>query len=319
MSDSQNTNSSHNQDRIILGIVLAILMVFCTSVMDGIAKWLTASYSIVSIILIRNTFSLPIAFILLMKTGGLHNLKSDRPLLLLARSSLIFFAAGSFYAALPYMPLAEAFAIAFVAPLFTTILSIIFLKEKVGPHRWAVVGTGFIGVLIILQPGTDTFQPAAILPVVAAFFYAVLMIMTRQLRHHSTSSGMTLWGTVATVSIALISLALPGEAFAWTLPSDNDLLLLVGMAGVATTAHFLTGQAYRYAPAAVIAPFDYTMLIWGIIFGWVFWQEIPEAHVLLGASVIIASGLYLIYRESRAKNKTAQDNPLLESSTPPTG
>ncbi|MEH6629285.1 MAG: DMT family transporter [Halopseudomonas aestusnigri] len=318
MSDSQNSDNARNQDRIILGIVLAILMVFCTSVMDGIAKWLTASYSIVSIILIRNTFSLPIAFTLLMKTGGLHNLKSDRPLLLLVRSCLIFFAAGSFYAALPYMPLAEAFAIAFVAPLFTTVLSIIFLKEKVGPHRWAVVGTGFIGVLIVLQPGTDTFQLAAIFPIAAAFFYAVIMIMTRQLRHHSTSSGMTLWGTLATVSIALISLTLPGDAFAWTLPNNNDLLLLLGMAGVATTAHFLTGQAYRYAPAAVIAPFDYTMLIWGIIFGWVFWQEIPEAHVLLGASVIISSGLYLIYRESRAKNKTAQDNPLRESNTPPT-
>ncbi|MFD2205031.1 DMT family transporter [Kiloniella antarctica] len=313
-----NTPSDNNQDRILLGIFLAIAMVFCTSVMDGIAKWLTASYSIVSIILIRNTFSLPIAFILMIKTGGLKNMKSDRPWLLAARSSLIIFAAGSFYAALPFMPLAEAFAIAFVAPLFTTVLSIIFLNEKVGPHRWAVLGTGFIGVLIVLQPGTDSFQPAAIFPVAAAFFYAVLMIMTRQLRHHSTSSGMTLWGTIATVCLASISLVLPWEPFAWTLPSGNDLLLLVGMAGVATTAHFLTGQAYRYAPAAVIAPFDYTMLLWGMIFGWVFWQEIPEIHVLAGAAVIISSGLYLIYRESQAKNKTVQDNPLLKSNTPPT-
>ena len=160
---SGNTPSDDNQDRILLGIFLAIAMVFCTSVMDGIAKWLTASYSIVSIILIRNTFSLPIAFILMMKTGGLQNLKSDRPVLLLVRSSMIFFAAGSFYAALPFMPLAEAFAIAFVAPLFTTILSMMFLNEKVGPHRWAVVGTGFLGVLIILQPGTDTFQPLSLI------------------------------------------------------------------------------------------------------------------------------------------------------------
>ncbi len=316
MSNSNSSNRQTSEDRIILGIVLAIVMVFCTSVMDGIAKWLTASYSIISIILIRNTFSLPIAIILLLKTGGLNNLKTDRPWLLLARSSLIIFAAGSFYAALPFMPLAEAFAIAFVAPLFTTILSVIFLNEKVGPHRWAVVATGFAGVLIILQPGTDTFQPAAIFPVIAAFVYAVIMIMTRQLRHHSTSSGMTLWGTITTVSIASVSLLLPWEAFAWTLPSNNDLLLLLGMAGVATTAHYLTGQAYRFAPAAVIAPFDYTMLIWGIIFGWVFWQEIPEAHVLLGAAVIIASGLYLIYRESQAKNKTAQDNQPQENNRP---
>ena len=195
-------------------------------------------------------------------------------------------------------------------------LSIFFLKEKVGPHRWAVVATGFLGVLIILQPGTDTFQIAAILPVIAAFFYAVLMIMTRQLRHHSTSSGMTLWGTVATITIASLSLLLPWEAFAWTLPTTEDLFLLLGMACVATTAHYLTGQAYRYAPAAVIAPFDYTMLIWGIIFGWVFWQEIPEPHVLAGAAVIIASGLYIIYRESRAKNKTALDSQPQENSSP---
>ncbi|WP_085901696.1 DMT family transporter [Kiloniella majae] len=318
MSTSTGTSQQTHEDRIMLGIILAILMVFCTSVMDGIAKWLTASYSIISVILIRNLFSLPLAITLVAKTGGLATLKSDRPLLLLARSSLIIFAAGSFYAALPFMPLAEVFAIAFVAPLFTTVLSVIFLKEKVGFHRWAVVFIGFGGVLVILQPGTDTFQPAAILPVIAAFVYALLMIMTRKLRHHCSSSGMTFWGTVTTVCLASTSLVLPWEAFSWTLPSNTDLLMLMGMAAVATTAHFLTGQAYRYAPAAVIAPFDYTMLIWGLIFGWIFWDEIPEAHVMLGASIIIASGLYIIYRESRSRNKTVLDSQPPENSTPPT-
>ncbi|WP_417454994.1 DMT family transporter [Kiloniella sp.] len=317
MSTSTGATKKQHEDRIILGIILAILMVFCTSVMDGIAKWLTASYSIISIILIRNLFSLPLAITLVAKTGGIATLKSDRPLLLLVRSSLIIFAAGSFYAALPFMPLAEVFAIAFVAPLFTTLLSVIFLKEKVGFHRWAVVFTGFGGVLIILQPGTDTFQPVAILPVIAAFFYALLMIMTRQLRHHCSSSGMTFWGTVTTVCLASTTLVLPWEAFAWTLPSNTDLLMLMGMAVVATTAHFLTGQAYRYAPAAVVAPFDYTMLIWGLIFGWAFWDEIPEAHVLFGASIIVISGLYIIYRESRSTNKTVLDSQLPENSTPP--
>ena len=314
MNTSNNSNKSTDQDRIILGIVFAIGVAFCMSVTDGIAKWLTASYSIISIILIRNIFSIPFAVALIAKTGGIKNLRTDRPWLLLARSSLIIVAAGSFYAALPFMPLAEAFAIAFVAPLFTTILSVIFLKEKVGPHRWAVVATGLGGVLIVLQPGTDTFQLAAILPVIAAFTYAVLMIMTRQLRHHCSSAGMTFWGTVATVSIAAVSLSLPWQPFTWTLPSNNDLLLILGMAAVATTGHFLTGQAYRFAPAAVIAPFDYTMMVWGVLIGWIFWQEIPEAHVIVGATVIIASGLYLIYRESRARNKKVQDNQPQENS-----
>ncbi|WP_020594464.1 DMT family transporter [Kiloniella laminariae] len=318
MSKQLTSAVNTSGDRIFLGIILAIVMVFCMSVMDGIAKWLTASYSLISIILIRNTFSLPLTVALVIKSGGWQTLRCDRPWLLLARSALIIVTAGSFYAALPLMPLAEAFAITFVGPLFITILSVIFLGEKVGPHRWGVVFTGFCGVLVIFQPGTDAFQPAAFLPLIAAFFYAVLMIITRQLRHHSTSAGITFWGTLTTVILALVALLLPWDAFAWTRPDNSDLLMILVMAIVATTAHFLTSQAYRIAPAAVIAPFEYTILLWGLLFGWFFWNEIPEAHVLIGAAVIVASGLYLIYRESRSMRKTVLDSRLPENSRHPT-
>lgn len=315
------------QERVLLGIALGVFSVFCMGVMDGLAKWLTASYSVLTILVVRNSISLPLSFALAARAGGREALHCNRPWLLLLRSVMIICTGGFFYAALPHLPFAEIMAITFAAPLFITILSIIFLKETVGLHRWLAVLIGFAGIVVMLRPGTDAFLPAALLPLAAAFFYALLMVLTRSLSKYTTPSGMTFWGTLTTVVIAAAGMALVesgllsssgGEsdslssvfaAFYWTEPNRDGLLLLTAMAVIGTTGHIAVSYAYRFAPAAVIAPFDYTILIWGVLFGWLFWNEMPDSRVFAGAAIVVGSGLYLIYRESRAEKKRVLGTP----------
>ncbi len=292
---SQEVAEPATGERIGFGIACALIGLFGMATMDVCAKLLGAGYAISQIILARNAFGLVtiLAFVL-FSSGGLASLRPRRPGLLLARAGANLGAAFLFFTGLRYMPLADAFAIAFAAPLFITALSVPVLGEQVGIRRWAAVIFGFLGVLVVVQPGTSAFRLEALLPLGAALCYAVAMLIGRKQTSYLSTSAILFWPSL--VAVALTLAMMPAQ---WTTPNLSDLGLFVFMGVIGTAGMMLITQGYRFAPAAVIAPFDYSVLLWGVIFGWVIWQDVPGPNVWLGSAILIASGLYIMHRETR--------------------
>ena len=289
------------RDRIGLGIAGILIGMFAVSIMDALAKWLGEGYPIAELVFFRNLFALPPAlFILWRQRGGRASLALRWKTGHVLRAIFALGATFTFFLGLRYLPLAEAISIAFAAPLLVTALSVPILGERVGPRRWAAVMAGFVGVLVMTRPGAEAFRPEALYILAAALCYALAMLVTRRLARSDTTPAIML--SSICISILLSGLALP---FGWRTPAGMDfwLLALLGLVG-GFGMYFMT-QAYRYAPAAVIAPFDYTALIWGTLFGWLVWHELPGAHVWLGAAIVIASGLYIVHRETRAGPRAA--------------
>ena len=278
----------------ITGIALMAAGVACLCVNDAIAKTLTAGYLPIQILFIRNLVALPIAALIAWKMGGRSALRSNRPATHLVRGALWIGAATLFFTGLSYLGLAEATVLIFVAPVFITALSAIVLKEHVGWRRWSAVLAGFAGVLIVVRPGSETFQAASLFPVGTAFLYAALMISARWVDKREFVWTLMLYLTGA--GALLSALVVP---FFWTPVRLEDAWLFVGIALFGTVGITMMTQAFRFAPAAVVAPFDYTALIWATLMGWLFWNEIPDLVTYLGAAVIIASGVYIVWRESK--------------------
>jgi drug/metabolite transporter (DMT)-like permease len=201
--------------------------------------------------------------------------------------SSLFFITG-----LKFLPIAEASATGFVAPLFVTALSIFFLGEVVGLRRWLATAVGLIGVLIILRPGSGAFHPAALFSIVSAFAWACTLIMTRMM---SGSERAITTMTYSSISGVLILSAL--VPLVWVTPSWNGILFGI-LIGVASTAgQWIVVLAFRYADASVLAPFSYTQLVWVSFLGFIIFGEVPDVWTVTGAAFIVASGLYTAHRE----------------------
>ncbi|GKX33322.1 MAG: membrane protein [Rhizobiaceae bacterium MnEN-MB40S] len=274
------------------GIALMCFGVACLCVNDALAKALTASYSPLQIMFMRNIIALPFAILMALKMGGVSALKSTRPVTHLMRTVLWIAATLLFFTSVKLLQLAEATALIFVAPLFITAISALFLREHVGWRRWLAVIVGFIGVVIVIRPGGSTFQPASLLPVATALIYALLMISARWV--DARESMWTLMLYLTGCSAFLSSFVTP---FFWSAIRLEDLWLFVAIALFGTAGMTMMTQAFRLAPAVVIAPLDYTALIWATALGWFIWGEVPDPVTYLGATVIISSGVFIIVRE----------------------
>lgn len=286
--------SARADNRALIGIGYMLFGVAGMAGMDAFAKWLGQSYSVVEIMFFRNLFGLLPALAFAWQAGGLKVLRIASLKGQALRALLVMVAMGSFFWALKSVPLAEALAIAFAAPLFITALSRPLLGEPVGPRRWVAVLIGFAGVLIMLRPGIEAFQPAALLVLLAALCYALVMLITRRLSRLESSPSMVFWSSFATVLVTAFILP-----FEWRSPDTLSLALFAGMGLLGGVSMFCLTQAYRHAEAAVVAPFDYMALLWGILIGWLVWGELPEPLVYLGAAVVVASGLYILHREAK--------------------
>jgi drug/metabolite transporter (DMT)-like permease len=282
------------RSQAVTGIILMCVGVACLCVNDVIGKTLTAGYAPVQILFIRNFVALPIAAAIAWKMGGPAALGSRRPGAHLLRGLIWLGAATLFFTGLSHLGLAEATVLIFAAPLFITALAALALRETVGWRRWSAVVAGFIGVLIVVRPGGDTFQPASIFPIATAFLYAALMISARWV--DPRESVWTLMLYLVGGGALLSGLAAP---FVWTPVRAEDLWLFFGIAFFGTAGMTMMTQAFRFAPAAILAPLDYTALVWATAFGWLIWNEIPDAVTYFGAAIIIASGVYIVWRESR--------------------
>ncbi len=291
----QTTARTTGTDRVGIGIAYATGGLFAMSVMDACAKYLGSGYAITQIILFRNGISVAaVLLFVLIGSGGLRRLRFSSPLLMAIRTASGLGAAYLFFSGLRYLPLADAFAIAFAAPLFITTLSVPVLGETVGPRRWAAVVLGFVGVLVILQPGADAFRIEALLPLGAAFCYAMAVLVGRRMARVMPISAIIFWPSL--IIVCLTGLMMPSQ---WRMDSAADLSLFLFLGTMGTAGIILVTQAYRHAPAAAIAPFDYSVLIWGVVFGWVIWNDVPGPNVWLGSAILIGCGLYILHRETR--------------------
>ncbi|XHC11562.1 DMT family transporter [Labrenzia sp. ac12] len=286
------TAMTGGRNQVTTGIGMMCAGVVCLCLNDAIAKTLTADYSPIQILFLRNLIALPIAVLIALKMGGRSALISHRPAAHLLRGVLWLCAATLFFTGLSLLGLAEATALIFVMPVFVTALSALVLREQVGWRRWTAVLVGFLGVLVVVRPGSGTFQAASLLPIATAFFYAALMLSARLV--DPRESVWTLMLYLVGAGAIMSAFAMP---FVWVQPHAEDIWLFLGIALFGTAGITLMTQAFRFAPAAVVAPFDYTALLWATLLGWLLWGEIPDIATYVGAAIIIASGIAIVLRE----------------------
>ena len=260
---------------------------------DAFAKWLTAHYHPVQIVFLRNLVALPMVVAVALAVSGSTAVRTRHLRLHAARGLLLVGGSVCFFMGLMYLPLAEATSLIFAAPIFITALSVPLLGEEVGWRRWTAVAVGFVGVLIIVRPGFAAFQPASLFVLATAMFYALIMLSARRI---SPSEGIwTLMVYLVLFPLLFSALAQPAV---WRPVEIGHTPALVALAVCGTLGLGLISQAFRMAPAAVVAPFDYTALLWATLLGWVVWSELPDQWTYAGAAVIIASGVYIILRET---------------------
>lgn len=276
----------------------AAMAIFSTQ--EVVFKWLSADYDILQLVFMRTWFALIPIFFFVARAGGPRILLSRQYPWLLVRGVIGFGAFYTFFSAIALMPLADVSAITFVAPLIVTALSVPVLRERVGPHRWGAIIVGFLGVLIVLRPGGEAFQVGALFALASAFLYAVSAVIVRSLSGREASAVVVFY--TASVFL-LVSGAL--QPFVWVDPSWHDvgIMAITGMVG--GVAQFLLTQAYRLAPVSVIAPFDYTHILWATMYGYVVFADVPGISVLVGAVIVMAAGAYIARRETLARRKGA--------------
>lgn len=280
-------------DRPALGIVLMLTGIAGFAVMDATIKWLTADYPVAQIVALRSWFGLPLLCMFALRGGGPAMLKTRRPMVHVGRYLLVFGLSFSFFWALSQMKLVDAIAITFAAPIFITALSVPLLKESVGWHRWMAISIGFCGVLIMLRPGVGVFQWAGVVVIASVLFYSLLMITTRAYKATEQTAALMLYPQLGMSLTGIIIVP-----FFWVTPNLGDLGLfalagMFGSVGVMCLTH-----AFRLGPAAVISPFEYSALIWATLIGYLVWGELPDVFTLVGAIIVVSSGLYIIYRET---------------------
>ena len=233
------------------------------------------------------------------------------------------FANMSFFLGLAALPLAEGVAIFFISPMVITIFSVIFLKETVGPRRWLAIILGLIGVIIMLRPGTEAFQFSAILPLMAAFGYATLHMLTRYIGRTESAAAMSFYIQITFIFVSILFGLILGDGRysggsdpsleflfrEWCWPNINDYYILVAIGAASALGGFFISQAYRVSEAAFVAPFEYIALPMAIVWGVLVFGEWPDIVSYLGIALIIGSGLYMIWRETKAAMQQVPDTP----------
>ena len=285
---------SHKTQHPLKGVLFFITAIFLISVVDTICKVFTKDLH--SIQLVWGYFvgiNLILSIFFFLKGEKLSKLRAtDRLFLQILRPAFLVCSISSLFFGLTYMPIAEATAIGFVAPLFITALSVPLLKEKVDIHRWSAVTVGLVGVIIIVQPGGDFWHFASIMPLLAALFFALFQIMTRLLS--ATENTYTTLFYTGLGGLGWSSLMLP---FVWVIPSQIHILVFFATGVMGALAHLCMISAFDRAEASFLAPYNYTKLLWVAVLGYWVFGDIPSLDMWIGALVIVLAGFYVLYRE----------------------
>ena len=294
------------------GAAILVFGLFLFSIQDVIIKYFSGDYSVLQIVYTRGIFALILLLVLFYFMNEHIPLMSKRPLLMICRGLFGFSSYTCYYLAVAAMPLAEVVTITFTMPLFVTAMSAVILREKVGVRRWAAVVVGFIGVSIILSPSGE-FNPLAVLfAFLASITYATQTIFTRYLGSHdhpltiafnaififtcvSAMLSLLMHSGILSVTSEHPSLAFFGRD--WIMPGSFDLLLMLIIGLIAAVGFYCLSQAYCVSEASAIAPFEFTYILWAVLFGFLFWNEMPGPTTFIGIGILVSSSLYIWYRE----------------------
>ncbi len=303
------------------GAIILVFGLFLFSIQDIIIKHFSDHYSVLQIVFVRGLIALGLLLLMIKYTRETISLISRRPGLMVARGLLGFSSYTTYYLAVAAMPLAEVVSITFTMPLFVTAMSALILREKVGLRRWSAVAVGFIGVLIILSPSGEFNSLAVGFALTAAITYASQTILTRFLGSHDHPMTIAFNAIlVFTVASGLLSLLLlsgiisissdhPSLAFFgrdWSMPTGLDFMLMLVIGVIAAVGFYCLSKAYCSSEASAIAPFEFTYIVWAVVFGYLFWNEVPGVTTIFGIFVLISSSLYIWYRErQRDRSETA--------------
>ncbi|WP_233491753.1 DMT family transporter [Nioella nitratireducens] len=297
-------------------------------VQDGMMKDLLHSYTVWELILTRGLMAALLVGPLILWLGHPHRLLTPLWPLHLLRAVLLASGFAMFYAAFPFMGLAEVSTIFFSAPLLIALLAAVWLRESIGPHRMVALAVGFVGVVIAMTPSGEAFNAVAILPLLCALFYAIAQILARRIGDRETTLTTALY-TLVFSAILIVPfgwltnqiVAVPEHhthlLFTWVLPPGWEAGRLALLGAVGILGYMALTRAYQVTSASLVAPFDYSYLPIATVMAYVLWGEVPRPAILMGMSLIITSGLYLGYRELRTSRATPSPLPVAESSVAP--
>ncbi|MBT8066410.1 MAG: DMT family transporter [Gammaproteobacteria bacterium] len=298
---------SSDKDRVQKAVAWLMLGVTGGLLLDLFAKELLRTYSLEQFIFLRSLIAIVLLLAIAPRFGGVGSLKSNRKAWHLLRTILSVGAMFGFFYGLSQMPLVNAFTLGYTAPLMMTGLSAIFLSEPVGWRRWTAVVFGFIGVLVMLRPGQGELSFAAIAVLIAAFCYACQAITARRLAETESTLALSFYVVVGPMLVSTILL----DNQSWLDPDLVGWALLIGAGASSVLAWIGFVNGYRAASPALLAPLEYTALIGGAIAGFVFWDEVPDKWVAIGALIIVGSGLFVVYRNnevSELPERTAESS-----------
>ena len=269
---------------------LGSLVLFCT--MDAMVKSLGGTYGPFQLALFRSTIALAPLAVVIWRAGGLKVVRSRRPWLQAARILVGFGSMFGFFYVFPRMPLVDAYAISYASPFFMVALAVPLLGEPVGWRRWSAVASGFVGVLLMLDPWSIGLHAMSLVVLAATFCYSLSTVLVRLASRHDHDAVTLFWFSA---SSSVVSLVLGAPDWVWPTPLDWVWLIVLGLLG--GVAQILVTRAWRLAPAAVLAPFDYVSIVFAMLYGYLWFKEDPSWTVWLGLPLVIGSGLYILHRE----------------------
>ena len=276
-----------------IGIAFFSLATLMFASLDGVAKWLVLSLPVVQVVWVRFFLHTVITGAVLVPQLGLCLFKTKHPKWQIMRGLMLAIMTGTNFWALQYLQLAQTGSVQFSVPILIALISVIGFGEKIDTGRWIAIFIGFVGVLVIIRPGTEAFHPAILLCVIGAILYASFNILTRRLARDD-HPGATQWTSAFVASVVLAPFAL----WQWQMPHgwlQWSLLILTGCLG--GFGHWAIASAHRYASAAVLGPFLYQQIIYMTLLGWLIFNQVPDHFMVVGTLIVVAAGLYLLWRE----------------------
>mgnify|MGYP001192162690 CR=1 FL=1 len=306
------------------GIILILLAMMVFSVQDSIMKYIYNYVSLYEVYLVRTLVSMVIILLFLILTKKPIVFKTQYPLLTFCRVILFFFGFSSFYISLTVMPLATATALFFVTPFLITIFAHLFLKEEIGIRRWSAVIVGFIGVYIILNPNFSNFDYLSLTPILCAFCYSLSMIIIKKTSDKDSVYTQTFTFYTGAIIISLIFYLFIGDGQynntnhpatefifrEWFANLESSMFLMIVTGVTASLAFLLLFTAYSVASPSVVSPFEYSILLWSSLSGWIFFNEIPSLSTIIGMIIIVLAGIYIFIREKAQDQLIVTEKPL---------
>jgi drug/metabolite transporter (DMT)-like permease len=278
---------------VLRGIGLFLTTVLIFACLDTLSKYMTGELHVIQIAWGRYLFSSVFLLVLVPRYGAIRPLRSARPWFQIVRAGLLAAVSLMFFTAVSYLPLVDVTAIGFLAPLILTGLGHFVLRERVGIRRWMAITVGFVGVLVIIRPGFSAFHWAVLIALAMAASNALYQLATRMLTGvDSAQTTIFFTNLVGTVGFSLL---IP---FFWTPPGLFGWISLAALGFLGGLGHYLLIQAFAYAPVSMLAPFSYTAIIWVTISGYLVFHQLPDMWTVLGAAIVIGSGIYVLYREA---------------------